>query len=409
MTDRKPLNLVLLISSFHPWTIGEGGHYYSAMTVAEKLSALHSVRILNVGDFPAPALSKSSIQSQYIYIDIKRRLGVDRTALLESLAEYNPDVVIAFDSLAGTIVRRLCINLRCGFVLVKPGGGIPKGYYQNNPFQIHFSLKDLHWASERTHYKNGKVACIPNRVAIPEQDWQKIEKLKQQLSIQSNEIVLIRISRITRAYEKSFLAAIELAKFLRTSGYPTRLIIVGICQDTGLLRELEQLISEQDAVLTSEEFTKKASCILEIAHINIGVGRGFMEGCATGQHMLASNQTDSLPTVVNDSNFEAFFKENFSMRVNFKANPAQNRKAILEITENCLKDRETKSHLSKNWFEKHFSEDQIPKLYGDVLYSAKSCPEEWTLDAFADEVRLNGKLNIGAGKLFERIKKIVRR
>lgn len=399
----QSLNLVIVISSFRPWNTGSGGHYYSAMTIAKSLSRQHSVSIINVGNFPASALSNSDIDVEFIDIDITKRLGVDRKDLKHALAKRKPDVIIAFDSSSGSLVRRLCIKLRCGYLLVKPGGGIPKQYYQNNRFQVHFDLKDFNWARQRTHYEKSDITHIPNRVSAPLQDDQTIEQLRKRFSISKSEIIVIRIGRITNSYESSFLAAIQLTNFLRESGFPTRLVVIGICQDQSLLKQIQSQLSEKDITLVSSDITQNASRLLTLAQINVGVGRGFMEGCALSQFMLAVNGSDRLPTVVTKENFSSFFENNFSMRVDTSIDIDENKERIIEIAENCLKGvRENR--CSKEWFDKYFSEEQVLPLYNKVLFKVRQHPEKWSLDVFVDELRLNGKLKLGFGKILKRTK-----
>ena len=379
----SPLSLVLVISSFESYNSGADGHYYSAMTTAEELSKIHVINIINLGNFPAPVLKKSKIPVTYININFGI-LGTNRNFLKHCLQNYQPDVVIAFDRISGLIMRTLCITLDCGFVLVKAGGEKPPGYYPNNLFKIHFSPKDANWDLARRKNNYAKISWIPNRVTIPNQDWSKIAHLKNKLSILPNDLVVLRISRITEAYRISFLAALKLVNFLRNVGYPARLIIIGLCQSESLLQEIKSQMSEQDAVITSEEFTTNASCLLKIAHINIGVGRGFMEGCALGQHMLAINAEEKLPIVVTQDNFEAFFQDNFSMRVRFPIDTKYNQEKIISVAELCMKGS-IDNEASKQWFQEKFSSERICSLYGEILYFAQAYPERWTLDTIQGE------------------------
>lgn len=385
-TTNSPLRLVIVIGSFVVSNSGVGGHYYSAMTIAQELNKVHCVNIVNVGDFPADALNKSPTPVTYINLEFNI-LGINRNPLKRFLEAYKPDVVIAFDLKSALITRPLCMTLNCGFVLVKAGGDKPSRYYPNNPFQIHFSSEDALWATARQKNSYGKICYIPNRVTYPKQDWQTIAKLKNHLSILQNDLVIIRISRITETYKPSFLAAIRLVNFLRDAGYPARLIIIGICESESVLQDIESQLSHRDAVITSEDFTVNATRLLKIAHINIGVGRGFMEGCALGQHMLAINFENKLPTVVTQDNFNIFLKENFSMRVGFSVDAHENEQKIISIAELCMKGS-INSELSQKWFKEKFSSEMVPSLYGEILNLAHHYPEKWTLDVVRCELFL---------------------
>lgn len=379
-----PLKLILLIGSFK-WrgNTGRGGHYYSALTISKELAKLHQIEIVNIGDFYAPALDQSNVSVNYVDLTFKSKIKLDRQPLLRALKSKNPDVVIAFDKPSAIISRRLCVELSIGFLVVKPGGKW-SACYPNNAFQIHFSPQDAQKAIQRSHYGKHNIACIPNRVSIPKQDWSAIKQLRNELEIQSNDLILICISRIDEAYRKKFESAIKLSHFLRKKGYPARLIIVGFCKSKELFEDINKSISKLDAVLTSEKYTKNASRLLKIAPINVGAGRGFMEGCALGQYMLAINNREALPVSVSEENFSYFFEENFSMRVEFPINHEKNKKKILEIANKCLKG-EIEDKFSKNCFNQFFSTEEIIPLYTNVLELAKKSPEKWNIDILVDE------------------------
>jgi hypothetical protein len=401
LIQESSLKVSVIISSFSSLdNTGFGGHYYSAITTVKRLREMHEVEIINIGDFSSSTLEKSDIRAKYIPLTYGERWGPNRQPLQEELAKFDPDVVIAFDLPSALIVRKLCVSLKCGFVFVKPGGKRLEGYFPNNRFQIFFYLKDLNWALNRFKKSAGSVVCIPNRVSVPNQDWDAIAELRRDLSIQENEIVIIRISRIVEAYRPSFMAALRLSKFLRQAGYPVRLIIIGTCQDEALLNEILEKKSEFDAVLTTPRYTKQASRYLKIADINIGVGRGFMEGCALGQHMMAINSALDLPSVVTQKTILHFFEENFSMRVNFPEEEESNKEKIFEILEKC-KSGHRMSEFSEEYFKENFSDEKILPLYNKVLYAARNHPEGWTLDLLRGEFRLKGRLNIGLRKYFK--------
>ncbi|MBL1210148.1 hypothetical protein [Geminocystis sp. GBBB08] len=379
-------NIVIVIASISGSNTGLGGHYYDSMVIAEELSKFNLVNIVNLGDFPANALSQSQTPVKYVNIQVNTP-NINRNSLKKCLENYNPDVIIAFDRMAGLIVRPLCVELGCGFVLVKPGGGKLSGYYPNNPFQIYFSYKDIHWALNRRKDGYGKVCCIPNRVQIPQQDHQAIAKLKHDLSILPNDLVLIRISRIVQGYKPSFLKAIRLVNFLRDQGYPARLVIIGFPQCESTFQEIKSQLNERDAIVTLKEFTLNASRLLKIAKINIGIGRGFMEGCAISQHMMAINTEDDLPTVVTEDNFNYFFQENFSMRVTFQGNEKINQERIISLAELSMKEV-VNSKVSQKWFREKFSSEQVCSLYDEILHLARVLPERWSLDMLYGEFYL---------------------
>lgn len=401
--DSKSLKIVIVISSFASLdNTGFGGHYYSALATVKQLNRIHSVEVINIGDFPSPILESSTISFKYIYLNYEARLGVDRRCLLKELKSRQPDVVVAFDLPSALITRRLCVELKCGFVMVKPGGKQPRGYFPSNAFQIYFHLKDFNWAKTKFQAQDGYISCIPNRVSVPAQDWEGIEKLRKKFLINEDEITIIRISRIAEPYRQSFMAAMRLSSFLRDLGYPARLLIIGVCQNESLLKDIQKNKKAFDIVLTSPEYTKNASRLLKVANINVGIGRGFMEGCALEQHMMAINSTVDLPAVVMPENFSSFFEENFSLRVDFPVDSEKNKERIVDTAEKCLTGH-AKSNFSREWFNDNFSDEKILPLYNDVLYKAQAQPEKWSLDLLRGEWILKGRLNLG---FRNRVKKI---
>lgn len=399
----ESLKIVIIISSFASLdNTGFGGHYYSALATVKQLNKIHCVEVINIGDFPSPTLESSNISLKYIYLNYEARLGVDRKCLLQDLKSRQPDVVVAFDLPSALITRRLCVELKCGFVLVKPGGKQPKGYFPSNAFQIYFHSKDFNWAKTKFQAQSGYISCIPNRVSVPEQDWEGIENLRKEFSINEYEITIIRISRIAEPYRQSFMAAMRLSSFLRDLGYPAKLLMIGICQNESVLKDIQKNKKAFDIVLTSPEHTKNASRFLKVANVNVGIGRGFMEGCALGQHMMAINSAVDLPTVVIPENFSSFFEENFSMRVDFPVDSEKNKERIVDIAEKCLNGH-VKSNFSREWFNDNFSDEKILPLYDDILYRAQAQPEKWSLDLLKGEWTLKRRLNLGLRKSVKKL------
>ena len=114
-----------------------------------------------------------------------------------------------------------------------------------------------------------------------------------------------------------------------------------------------------------------------------------MEGCALGQHMLAINFENKLPTVVTQDNFNIFLQENFSMRVGFSVDAHENEQKIIAIAELCMKGS-INSELSQKWFKEKFSSEMVPSLYGEILNLAHHYPEKWTLDVIWGELFVFG-------------------
>ncbi|MHB0960794.1 MAG: glycosyltransferase family protein [Pirellulaceae bacterium] len=347
---------------------GFGGHYFSALTTARELSTRHKVSLLVIGDFLPETLRVNDINIVFAKYE-GGVFSVCPRKIIEAVDSIGPDILIAFDQKAGSTLRLLAVKRRIGFVQVKAGGPVPRAPLQNNPFQVHFSKKDYVFSVQRIKYKNKLIAWIPNRVEDEAPDNTAIEHLRRELKIKKDEIVLMRISRLDNKYERAFLGSINAAQIMREHGYQVRLIMIGNVTHKDLSDRLLNAMGTHDVLLTDTKYTRSARRLLGAAHITLGVGRGFMEGCAAGNYMLAMAGNSNIPVVATESNFHELFDNNFSLRATSMVSEHQRKTDLVELARNAVNTRGTCA-LSRQWFEQYFDSNRLADLYDPLLDAA---------------------------------------
>lgn len=382
------MRILIIISSFSG-NSGTGGHYYSAVSIANALSLEHSVEIVNIGEFCAPVVR--DLYSRAGFCKMSEPFpALYRGRLSKLIERLNPEVVIAFDLLSTVLVRPVCAVRRLRLINVKPGGPIPPGYYPRDLTQIHFSKTDASWARERSLIGSEHICYIPNRVEAPLLDLPGTEALRSKLNIGPHDIVIARIGRVHERYRAAFFGAVNLAKALRAKGHRARLVAIGHNQDEALVTDIRRELSDQDVLITDPAVTERASRFLGLAQINVGVGRGFMEGCAVGHYMYAVGSAHDLPIRVTAQNIEKFFEHNFSTRARVTSH-RQIETIGLDAIAESIKGGAVQCADSLTWFHEMFSTDRVPEFYGKAIKVAASGPAYWSRDAISGEAYLWGQ------------------
>ncbi|BEH15213.1 MULTISPECIES: hypothetical protein [Marinobacter] len=361
-------NLIISVSAFNGMN-EYGGHYFSALTTARELSKKHKVSVFVVGDFLPKTLAVNDVSVVFI----RYHAGffcVAPSGIKELVRSSGANVVVAFDMKAGVIFRLISAQQSLGFIQVKAGGPLPKTPYINNPHQVHFSKKDYDWASKRIAYGKKVISWVPNRVADTKPDELGIARLREQLAVAQDDIVLMRIGRIDKKYKPAFVGAIESARVLRKNGFSVRLIMIGAVTHQDLYEYLKSIMSEEDVLLSDACYTKNARRFLAMADLNLGVGRGFMEGCAEGNYMLAMTAESKLPVVVDEGNIQELFSENFSMRGRSTRTDSERVSDLVNLARE-VSSSSGGSSLSRGWFERYFDSGRILDLYSPILDSAE--------------------------------------
>jgi len=374
-----------------------GGHYFSALVTANELAKDHKLTIFIIGDFVPKTFDHSNINIVFNkYNPNWFRLCPKNIEI--TIDRINPDIVIAFDEKSGSILRFLSARKKLGFIQVKAGGPIPVTPLQKNPFQVHFSKRDFEIAQKRINYKHKLIAWIPNRVENHNLDLFASNQLKNISNSSSHDIIIIRIGRIEERYEDAFVAAINSAKIMRDSGYKVKLFMIGAVTHQDVENKINKLKNENDFLLTERIYTQNAKRFLGAAQINLGVGRGFMEGCAAGNHMLAMAGENDLPVVVSNENFHELFSENFSLRSNTNSDDGKRKNELIRLASKVA-DGQRFSELSFSWFDQYFSSEKLCDLYKPILYAAFCRREKVDFNVFSNYFIFMFKSILGKRKL----------
>lgn len=380
MNKHKRRRRILCLVSKFWFNTGAGGHYYSALAVAASLSEFHDVELLSLGDERPAALCSSDVAAEHLTVSLG--LGASRSFAKEMGKRRAPDAIIAFDWMSGIISRTYCVRNAVGLLQVKAGGPWSRRYFPRNSVQVHFSLKDHRKAQKRSK----RSFWIPNRVppAITDRSDDAIW-LRERLDIGEDETVIIRIGRIAEVYRPAFLGALELRRQFTRMGASARLVMIGHPESEPLAEELRSKCEKGlDYLLTDPETTRSAARFLPVATVNVGVGRGFMEGCALGQFMFAMGHESGLPTFCNDENISAFLLENFSMRVRVDCSERDREQHIAQVLQR-ISGGQTSDPTSRRWFTRWFSNENLGPLYTEAVEAAISEPEKRTLDYYLSQ------------------------
>lgn len=347
-----------------------GGHYRSLVTVAEAMSEKFEVLIINVGYTHSNIIIDSKINSKFIFFN-GLNTGKPVKEIVDFLQNLPVDVFHSFDYQSLLIGKLLSFKLKTPVLFTKCGGASPNGYYPFNHYLTLFSNEDYNYFTNNTRYLSSEIKLIPNRIAEFDCDKEKINDLKKRYSI-TNELVLLRICRISNYYNKSIRQAINLTRSLSDKGFHVKLVIVGNIQDENVVEELRKDPSSNlFTLITESKYTRNAKEIIDIADFVIGTGRGFMEASSKSKVMLCPSLDGDLPVLINEMTFQPAFDKNFSERVIFpEETKDENWTNILNVfgDKNTLSEYKNKSF--KN-FEENFSIEKGITKYA-ALYQSMS-------------------------------------
>tara|TARA_R100000935_G_scaffold56146_1_gene87171 strand:- start:6619 stop:7848 length:1230 start_codon:yes stop_codon:yes gene_type:complete len=366
-----------------------GGHYRSASAIAQLLSDQYDVLLVNVGTKPSPVMKMPGQDTIFVH-GCTGMPGPIRSRLKALMREHKVKAVVAFDQKVGEMFRPIARQLGTGFVLVKPGGGQPRLYYPKASHQVVFMQADKVWIDQNANSKRGvTVSQAAGRIFPPMQDLEAQNKLRQQISLHDEEIAIVRIGRIDEQYAAVSRAALALSDKLRRAGLPARTVLIGTPESAEEITTLNAIKSKEDAIITDDLFTNQASRLLSMFRYNVGTGRGFMEGCNIGQIMMCASKKSEhrLPLLVTDENFDLFFDQNFSPRIQPDCTPSQNEARIVELMSNQDRQQALISR-SKKWFDTSFSAENSLQVYSAMIEGAACAPETLNVDHLYSEVHM---------------------
>lgn len=311
-TTLDKLRIAYVISAVSSDNTGMGGHYRSALVLAENMMQRGAaVHIFTLGDiFPAPF---RGTHVPVTHIDFDNRLGY-YGAIRKAISGFQPTHVHSFDNKSHFFARLVARRLNKPTFLTKPGGPNRRTFFPFSADIIGFSEENLTFLSKRRNLRRTRFHLIPNRVVQPTPNPSKVEELKKRIDLKDDEVVVLRICRIGHYYRQSILQTFRLAERLRQSGVKARAVVVGFIQDQEVYDEVSRDADEGTTIVTDPHFTEKASELLEVADIVVGTGRSFMEAAMQQRLCATPLQGQELPALVTAANFNDLARTNFSER-----------------------------------------------------------------------------------------------
>lgn len=346
-------------------TDARGGHYHSLNHISQKLGEKYRVQIVTIGYGNAKVLEENPYYDTHIPFN-----GLNVVDLFfrskQIIKEFQPDVIHFFDIRSFNILR-LFLNSRKRKLILQICGGPNRPKVPFARDIILLSKENYDYYSKLKKLADSNISLIPNRVSQLYQNlFQPIKKIPDTFNF-------VRICRIGSAYQKSIVDSINLVELLIDKGYKfVNLYIVGFIEDNEIYQQITERIrySQNIHIVTDENITKEASCILYLADAVIATGRGFMEGASLGKPLLTFNIEDDLPLLVDENNFSEAFYANFSPRV--KVNQYNREDNIYKI-EKLIAEKsyyQQQAEFAKKMFLDYFDVNQILPQYTKVYQKA---------------------------------------
>lgn len=354
-----------IVYMIHNVGLGKGGHYYSLLETARQLAKHEDVKIISIGSNSSPVLSL--YEGTYNHI-VQRVLGLTIIEVTKYIKREKPSIIHAFDIESFLFARLASLFTKTPVVLTRCGGANPTRYYPYNDEIILYSKENQDFLEKKRKYSKVNFSLIPNRVNIKYQDDKRIQELSTLL--RKDFLTMLRIARISSAYEKSILQSILLVNKLNEASCKVQLVIVGIIQDDSVYENIIKYESENVIFVTNERYTINSSQLIDIADIVVGTGRGFMEAALLNKIMLASNSNLDIPILITKERVLNVFSKNFSQRYVADINTDD---AFLELTKLIKYElvQECNEHSLLDFANNNFSADKIYEKHIIVYKRAK--------------------------------------
>lgn len=358
------MKILFLISTVNKKKKGNGGHYYSLLTIAEAISKIHEINIVHIGTISSIALNNSNLEveeilsPQYNTINILSRLD-------KLVKQIEPDILHSFDVASYFFTRLISLKYRIPTILTKCGGRNPKIYFPYAPNLILFSKENELYFNTSTKFKQTKIHLIPNRVNDVKVDNERIEQLKQEIDIAKYDTIILRITRIGNSYKKVNFQLINLLHSLRKQNINCCLVFIGTIEDIEIKESLLKG-AEHVYVVSEERFTVNAKELIDFADIVHGTGRSFMEACSLSKMMLVPTVNLEYPVLFTKENYINVLNQNISGR--YKEKKYNNEMVVNEIVD-LLKNSNRQSEVktfAKEVFDKYFSINAAMNNYTEI-------------------------------------------
>jgi len=360
MEEHKKKRILYLIYSSD--VKSGGGHFYTLLTLVEKMSKFIDFKILNVGLIYPLVLKNNSLPSDFIPIS-KGTYYNDLSKLRLSIKEFDPNVIHAFD--LNSLRAARSINYKKVPIVFNKCGGVngPKVVADAAAY-ICFSEENLiHIKKYKSN--NSPLYLIPNRATKIISDNDRINQLKSDYSLDSKK-VLLRISRFSEMHELSILQAVNLFKLIHEGDKDSCLFLIGIVQSEDVLARITAAADGFPVhIITDEYFCKDASGLIDVADIVIATGRGVMEAASLGKIIFCPVEGESLPAPLNAENFQIMSKFNFSGRTRGIT------VEIADIVRQIHNESDELSAFSTKMFTEQFDIEAVIPKYLDIYETAK--------------------------------------
>lgn len=347
---RNSVKIAIVISSFQGSSSGQGGHFYSARSLATALRQNCEVYIFNVGNMEAKALDDYDGPMERVAFSSPYDLGSMRH-LERRFIDFGIDLAHGFDRNTVTMLRIISGRCRLPVVFTSPGG-LKAGGHPAVKNLIVFNRSALNSFRALTRFKRSQMHLIPNRALPLTVNRARLETTK--LPIDSRKFTFITINRLTSRKEHQIVQSLNLVEELHHQNLPVELIVIGIDEGSLNQKTYSRLRSLRFChLLTDSKYTKRASDFLSLADAVIAMGRGVMEACANDKVVLVSPSEGEFPVLLDEHNFEPFFEENFTNRCRIEVSA---KASLMDITD-LITDQSKKRHaeqLSSDLFNKFF-------------------------------------------------------
>lgn len=292
---------------------GAGGHMYSLKEIATALSFHHTVMIINMGRNTSPVLMNSELTVINILSKNNNPISLAKESY-KKLKEIKPDIIQSFDPPSYFNSRFFSILTKTPIILVKCGGVNPKNFY---PFSLNHSFmsyENFDFFKNRRKFRNCKLALIPNRINVPLKiDKERIQNLKNKIG---NKKIILRISRISEYYNRTFLQAIDLLNYIQErTEEDWCLVLVGQPENVEYLKKIKSYQNGSIFIISEKYFTNSAFELIPIANIMVGTGNSAMESGVSEKITFVPTSNSILPLKLTTENFSKALKCNFSERL----------------------------------------------------------------------------------------------
>jgi hypothetical protein len=367
------MNVLFIISCINSKSKGLGGHYHSLKETLKNLKSIDKLSLVCVGNiFPKALINFEKECSINIY-DFTRTefkpfsiLKKFKTEL--KIEEYN--IIHSFDRNALYYGRILSYKYKIPSILTKCGGN-NIGYLPYVENIIFYSKENYDFTNSKYNKHKKNIYLIPNRITEFESNIDNITKIKSTIKDVENKHVFLRISRIGKYYMQTNKNFIHLIKQLNSKGIKCVGLFVGTIEDERCLIELQNESDDSIYFFNSDEITKDAKSIIDVANVVIGTGRSIMEAMSKSKIVLSPIKLSNELVLVDENNFESLFYYNFSERselLNFDTD--QNIQKIINSLSNNAYKNQIIEFIEKA-YSKNFDVKNLEKNYLNVYYNSK--------------------------------------